>query len=106
MDAKDGRRTDRAQAKRSRAPPKRYAATGRDRESWFAVLDAWGGAGRAYREITTWLVAEYGLSKWWAQKLAVEYEEARGVRAPPPWREAELSSTPGRRSVFAGSPPA
>jgi uncharacterized protein YndB with AHSA1/START domain len=57
-------------------------ATGRDREEWFGVLDAWGAAGRPYREIADWLVAEHELSKWWAQKLIVEYEEARGLRDP------------------------
>jgi uncharacterized protein YndB with AHSA1/START domain len=57
-------------------------ATGRDRGEWFEVLDAWGAAGRPYREIADWLVAEHKLSKWWAQKLIVEYEEARGLRDP------------------------
>jgi hypothetical protein len=56
-------------------------ATGRDRAGWFAVLDAWGAAGRPYREIAAWLTGEHGLSSWWAQKLIVEYEQARGLRA-------------------------
>ncbi|MPZ25889.1 MAG: hypothetical protein GEV12_05420 [Micromonosporaceae bacterium] len=54
--------------------------TGRDRAEWFTVLDAWGAAGRPYREIADWLTGEHGLSTWWAQKLIVEYEQARGVR--------------------------
>jgi uncharacterized protein YndB with AHSA1/START domain len=57
-------------------------ATGRDRPEWFALLDAWGAAGRPYREIADWLTAKHDLSDWWAQKLIVEYEEARGLRAP------------------------
>jgi hypothetical protein len=56
--------------------------TGRDRGEWFAVLDAWGAAGRPYREIADWLMGEHGLTKWWAQKLIVEYEQARGLRDP------------------------
>jgi hypothetical protein len=56
-------------------------ATGRDRGGWFAVLDAWGAAGRPYQEIAAWLTGEHGLSSWWAQKLIVEYEQARGLRA-------------------------
>ena len=56
-------------------------ATGRDRGGWFAVLDAWGAAGRPYREVAAWLTGEHGLSSWWAQKLIVEYEQARGLRA-------------------------
>ena len=56
-------------------------ATGRDRGGWFAVLDAWGAAGRPYQEIAAWLTREHGLSSWWPQKLIVEYEQARGLRA-------------------------
>jgi hypothetical protein len=57
-------------------------ATGRTRDEWFAVLDAWGTAARPYREIQGWLMDEHDLSRWWAQKLIVEYEEARGLRTP------------------------
>lgn len=56
--------------------------TGRDRGEWFALLDANGMAGRPYREVADWLTGEHGLSKWWAQKLIVEYEQARGLRDP------------------------
>jgi hypothetical protein len=55
-------------------------ATGRDRDEWFALLDAWGAAGRPFREIADWLTGEHDLSRWWAQKLIVEYQQARGVR--------------------------
>jgi uncharacterized protein YndB with AHSA1/START domain len=55
-------------------------ATGRDRDEWFALLDAWGAAGRPFRQIADWLTGEHGLSRWWAQKLIVEYEQARGLR--------------------------
>lgn len=57
-------------------------ATGRTRQQWFALLDAWGAVGRPYREIADWLTGEHGLSRWWAQKLIVEYEQERGVRDP------------------------
>jgi hypothetical protein len=57
-------------------------ATGRDRYEWFALLDAWGAAGRQYREIADWLMGEHDVSRWWAQKLIVEYEQARGRRPP------------------------
>jgi hypothetical protein len=55
-------------------------ATGRGREEWFALLDEWGAAGRSYRDIFDWLVHEHDLSKWWSQKLIVEYQQARGLR--------------------------
>ena len=57
-------------------------ATGRDRDQWFALLDDWGAAGRPYREIAEWLRSDHELSSWWAQKLVVEYEQARGLRPP------------------------
>src|SRR3954468_15062666 len=57
-------------------------ATGRGYQQWFAALDAWGAVGRPYREIAQWLTAAHGVSAWWAQKLIVEYEQARGVRQP------------------------
>jgi hypothetical protein len=57
-------------------------ATGRDRDEWFAVLDAWGAAGRPYRQIADWLMGEHDVSRWWAQKLIVEYQQARGLRPP------------------------
>jgi hypothetical protein len=56
-------------------------ATGRDRDQWFGLLDAWGAAARPYREIADWLTREHDLSSWWAQKLIVEYEQARGLRS-------------------------
>lgn len=57
-------------------------ATGRDRDGWFNELDGWGAVGRSYREIFDWLTGEHELSRWWAQKLTVEYEQERGVRSP------------------------
>jgi hypothetical protein len=56
--------------------------TGRDRDEWFALLDEWGAAGRQYREIADWLMGEHDVSRWWAQKLIVEYEQERGLRPP------------------------
>lgn len=90
MDAPDSTARDRsggAEASRSTAPEPRPSpglrrASGRDRPEWFALLDEWGAAGRPYRAIADWLTGEHGLTDWWAQKLIVEYEEARGLRAP------------------------
>ena len=57
-------------------------ATARGRDEWFELLDAWGAAGRPYREIADWLTSEHDLSRWWTQKLIVEYEQERGLRPP------------------------
>jgi Domain of unknown function (DUF4287) len=70
-------------------------STGRERHEWFAVLDAWGAGGRPYREIADWLTGEHGVSRWWAQKLIVEYQQARGLRPPGVRRDGtfEVSAT-------------
>ena len=70
--------------------------TGHDRAFWFAELDAWGAAGRPYREIADWLTTEQGLSAWWAQKLIVEYEEARGLRDRGARRDGTFSAGASR----------
>ena len=57
-------------------------ATGQGYAEWFEALDAWGASGRPYREMADWLTGTHGMSGWWAQKLIVEYEEARGLRPP------------------------
>lgn len=57
-------------------------ATGRERDEWFSLLDRWGARGRPYREIADWLTGKHGVSKWWAQKLIVEYEQERRIRDP------------------------
>jgi hypothetical protein len=71
-------------------------ATGRDRHEWFAVLDGWGAVGRPYREIAGWLTGVHGLSNWWAQKLVVEYEQARGVRDPGVRPDGTFSAGAGK----------
>ena len=58
------------------------AATGHTRAEWFVKLDKWGAPGRPYREIAEWLTDKNGVSKWWAQKIIVEYEQERGLRDP------------------------
>lgn len=66
------------------APPSEALrrASGRDRGEWFTLLDAYGAAAKDYGELHAWLTGEHDLSAWWAQKLIVEYQQARGVRAP------------------------
>jgi hypothetical protein len=66
-------------------------ATGKGRDEWYALLDAWGAVGRPYREIAGWLV-ERGMSDWWAQKTIVEYEQARGVRGAGARRDGTFSA--------------
>ena len=57
-------------------------ATGRGWADWFALLDGWGAKERPHKEIARWLMDEQGVAGWWAQSVTVEYERARGLRAP------------------------
>ena len=57
-------------------------ATGRRWDDWFAVLDDWGATERSHKEIARRLMDEHGVAGWWAQSITVNYEVARGLRAP------------------------
>lgn len=47
------------------------------------MLDNAGAASQDHKEIVRWLRDEAGVaSGWWQQNVAVEYEKARGKRAP------------------------
>lgn len=56
--------------------------TGRNWASWFRLLDQAGASKLAHGDITAVLSDPHGLPGWWCQKVAVEYERARGLRAP------------------------
>ena len=73
-----------------------------DRGYWFGLLDEWGAPGRPYREIADWLTAEQGLSAWWAQKIIVEYEQARGLRDPGRRRDGTFAA--GASRTIAADP--
>jgi hypothetical protein len=55
--------------------------SGRDWDSWFRILDAWGATKRTHTEIARYVGEEHGVDGWWAQTVAVGYERARGMRA-------------------------
>jgi Domain of unknown function (DUF4287) len=82
---------------RPRAPAPRTSeeavrrATGQDRDVWFTLLDGWGAAHRSHGEIAAWLVHEHGIGNWWAQTLTVDYEQARGLRAPGGGRDGTFA---------------
>jgi uncharacterized protein YndB with AHSA1/START domain len=57
--------------------------TGRGWEEWFDLLDEWGAADRAHREIARWVAEQQGVEPlaWGAQAVTLSYERARGLRA-------------------------
>jgi hypothetical protein len=68
-------------------------ATGRDYGGWFGLLDAWGAAEHKHGEIAAWLTDEHGMDGWWAQTVTVEFERARGLRAPGGGRDGLFSAS-------------
>ncbi|GAA4550573.1 DUF4287 domain-containing protein [Amycolatopsis samaneae] len=66
-------------------------ATGRDWAGWNGLLDAWGATEHPHKDIVAWLVGEHGLGNWWAQTITVEYERARGLRAPGGGRDGRYT---------------
>lgn len=61
--------------------------TGKDLLDWFAIVDDWGGAAGSHAEIVAYLASEHHVDGWWAQMIAVEYEQERGL--PVPGRRAD-----------------
>lgn len=55
------------------------AKTGKGWSEWFAILDAHGNE-RGHTERACYLNQKCGLSDWWSQSVAVEYERHRGLR--------------------------
>jgi uncharacterized protein YndB with AHSA1/START domain len=57
--------------------------TGHGWEEWFDMLDQWGAAERAHREIARWVAEQQSIAPlaWNAQAVAGSYELARGLRA-------------------------
>ena len=53
--------------------------TGREWKGWFALLDKAGAKKMAHKEIAQHL-GNIGVSGWWAQMVAVSYEQERGLR--------------------------
>jgi uncharacterized protein YndB with AHSA1/START domain len=68
-------------------------ATGRDWDEWFAVLDRCGAVRRSHGEIAAELAQTYGVGSWWSQAITVEYERARGLRAPGSGRDGQFQVT-------------
>ncbi len=63
------------------APDRVTAATGRAPDDWYALLDAADGRTIGHTAIAAHLV-RVGVDPWWAQGIAIGYEQSRGLRIP------------------------
>jgi len=72
-------------AKRAVAPRMSDAAveakTGKVWAGWFKILDAAGARNLSHKQIAAYLYDEHKVPGWWAQMVAVTYEQAHGMRA-------------------------
>lgn len=55
------------------------AATGKSMGEWFALLDAFGGAGKGRRACGVHLYDEHKVDPWWASTINIGYEAAHGI---------------------------
>lgn len=54
--------------------------TGHGLDHWFAVLDAFGAAGKGHTAAAAHLRKDHGVPGWHAQGITVAYERSRGLR--------------------------
>ena len=50
------------------------AGTGRDWSEWVVLLDACDGENKNFSAVSKYLIKRYGVSKFWAQVVAVYYK--------------------------------
>ncbi len=55
-------------------------ATGKNWSQWLAILDQAGAQKMNHTQIAAYLYGKQNLPGWWAQMIAVGYEQARGMR--------------------------
>ena len=56
------------------------SATGKDWQTWFAILDQAGARELDHKGIVAYLKEHHDISPWWQQQVTVSYEQARGLR--------------------------
>lgn len=83
-------------------PEAMRAATGRTHEQWRELLTGAGALGWPHAEIARHLVEVHGLDGWWAQGVAVDYEQACKGRLPG--ERADGTFTTQKTATVAGEP--
>lgn len=58
--------------------------TGKTWREWGALLDKAGAKKKSHKEIADLLATRHKIPAWWAQMLALGYEQSRGLRAKLP----------------------
>lgn len=72
------------------------AKTGKVWREWFAILNKAGAKKWKHKEIAIFLYKEQGVSMWWCQMVANEYERAYGLREKFQTCTGEFAANVGR----------
>ncbi|MBC8064458.1 MAG: SRPBCC domain-containing protein [Chlorobia bacterium] len=56
------------------------AKTGKTREEWYAILDAFDRRAKGHKETANFLYEVHGVEFWYCQAITIEYERERGIR--------------------------
>ena len=72
-------------------------ATGRSRTAWHDLLTTAGAHDWSHARTAAWLVAEHGVDDWWAQGIAVGYEQHTGRRKPGQRADGTFEASASRR---------
>jgi hypothetical protein len=77
-------------------------ATGRSFEEWCRGLDEAGARMARHKEIVALVQSLAPVSGWWAQSVAVAYEQARGKRLPGQGEDGRFTAAAAR--IFSTAP--
>ena len=78
------------------------AATSKDWDAWFSILDRAGGKERKHGENASFLVDEHGVPSWWSQAITMWYERSRGLRLKH--QQADGFTVVGQRGTLVRLP--
>ena len=78
------------------------AKTGKTWKEWFGILDKAGARKMDHKQIVAHLVKRHKVGPWWQQMVAVNYEQARGLREKHQTSDGFAAS--GSRTIAAALP--
>jgi hypothetical protein len=72
-------------------------ATGRSRTAWHDLLSTAGAHDWSHADTAAWLTTEHNVDGWWAQGIAVGYEQHTGRRKPGQRADGRFEASVTRR---------
>jgi hypothetical protein len=78
-------------------------ATGRGKDDWCDLIDAWPRNTEGHTAIATHVREDHGIDGWWAQMVTVGYERITGRRVPYQRADGTFSLGKTRTVTFDGA---